>query len=252
MSDSRTQDPIVRELREAARTLELPPTPALVGAVQARLMAESAAGRRPPLPGRALWTPRRALALATVAVLALLALAAAGRLVLGAAEIRVQPGVSPTGPPLRPPELGEPVPLEDLSTRVGFPVALPEGPPPDAGYAIETDWGSLGALLVWRAQDEAERLPGTPWARILMQLETDRAIALKSVGAFEDVREVRVEGRRAYWIDAPHTLVIRTATGEERLSVQGNVLIWVERGITFRLETTLELGPAVAMADSFA
>ena len=85
--------------------LALPVTPAFGEAVTARLTLERAAGARPRLPSRALWSRRRVLVLATIGLLAALALAAAARLAIGTIEIRVQPGVTPS-PSLAPVEPG--------------------------------------------------------------------------------------------------------------------------------------------------
>ena len=41
-----------------------------------------------------------------------------------------------------------------------------------------------------------------------------------------------------------------TDHGDERFRVEGNVLIWEEDGVTFRLETSLPLDEALAVAGS--
>jgi hypothetical protein len=41
-----------------------------------------------------------------------------------------------------------------------------------------------------------------------------------------------------------------TDEGAQRFLVEGNVLIWVDAGITYRLETTLALPAAIALAES--
>ena len=238
-------------LRALAAELAIPSTPTLGPAVSSRLLADRAAGVRRPLARRALWTPRRALVLATIGILALLALAAGARFVLGAAEIRVQPGVSPSGPPIGPGALGEPTSVEAVSTAVAFDVQVPLGSPPDAAYLVISDAGADGVLLAWDAGARFPPLPGTPWGLIVMQLEGPSEFLVKNVNAFEDTEEVRFEGGRAYWIHAPHELVVLTNTGDERYRVEGNVLIWEEAGVTFRLETALGRTQALALARSF-
>lgn len=235
-------------LRALARDLEIPRTPSLSPAVASRLLAERAARVRRPLARRALWTPRRTLLLATIGLLGLLALAAGARFVLGAAEIRVQPGTSPSGPPIGPGALGEPATLDAVSAAVGFRVRLPLGAAPDAAFVYASEAGHDGALLAWDAGARFPALPGTPWGLIVMEMEGQDEFVVKNVNAFEDTDEIRLDGRRAFWIHAPHELVVVTDAGDERFAVEGNVLIWEESGITFRMETALGRPDALALA----
>ena len=64
------------------------------------------------------------------------------------------------------------------------------------------------------------------------------------------MRRVRVGGRRAFWIDAPHELNVITASGPETFAIQGNVLIWTAGDVTLRLETSLPLREAIAVAET--
>jgi hypothetical protein len=245
--------PTIAELEMALRALgpelEVPPTPSLAPAVASRLLADRAAGGRSAFPRRALWTRRTKLVVAVVATLALLAVAAGARFVIGAAEVRVQPGVSSSGPPLAPPELGDQVALDELSMAVGFAIELPAGRAPDAAYAV--DAGTGAALLAWKADDRSPRLPGTPWGLVLMEIAgTEQEILVKTVNAFEDTDEVRLDGAPAYWIHAPHELEVITDSGEERFHIEGNVLIWERGGITYRLETPLDLAATKEIAGS--
>lgn len=244
------EDSLVLALRAAGRELAYPPTPELGGRVTWRLEASAAARRRPPFPRLALWSRRRVLVAAALGLLAVLALAFGARLVLGAAEVRVQPGATPSGPALGPSRLGEPVPVEEVSAAVGFEVALPTGPTPDEAYVVSTDGLDDAALLAWDAGTVGPPLAGTPWSLVLMELTNDREVVVKTVNRYEDLRTVHVGGRRAFWIDAPHALTVITAEGPETFSVGGNVLIWTEGDVTFRLETSLPLRDAVALAET--
>lgn len=251
MSEARvTDEALGRALAAVGRDVAFPPTPATAPDVVERLRAERDARSRPPFPAMALWSRRRVLALVAVGVLAVLALAFATRLLLGAAEIRVQPGVTPSGPPLGPSGLGSPVPVAELEDAVGFEVRLPLGPPPDEAYVYATGPGDDAALLAWNAGERYPSLPGTPWGLILMQVEGDEQTLFKDVGRFEDAIAVEVDGRSSIWLDASHELLVITDEGEERFLVEGNVLIWADAGITYRLETTLTLSEAIALAES--
>lgn len=243
-----TPERMARALAALDRDRIFPPTPALAASVSARLLADRAAASRPRLPWLAIRSRRRVLAVAALGVLAVLSLALGTRLVLGSAEIRVQPGVTPSGPPLGPDELGTLVPVDRLSAAAGFRVRLPAGPDPDEAYAIETDDGT-GVLLAWEAEAGSPPLPGTPWGFALMEVVSDGEQVVKTVARFEDVLDVTVGGRRAFWITIPHQLLIETDAGTREFSVAGNVLIWTEGDITFRLETPLGRADAIALAE---
>lgn len=74
--------------------------------------------------------------------------------------------------------------------------------------------------------------------------------ALRALGRDLAHRIAQVYDRRARWLERPHALDVRTAAGSARFSVEGNVLIWTRAGITLRLETSLELEDALAIARS--
>lgn len=230
-----------------AHEIDVPSRPVLADRVTSRLLADRAAQVREPLPRRALWTPRTRLVLATLALLAILAVAAGARLAIGAIEIRVVPSASPTGSPFDPNELGEPAPLDAVSASVGFDVALPAGRPPDAAFASAA--GDRAAILAWRPDERSPSLPGTPWGLILVEVPSDsEEILVKQVDEFEDTDEIVFDGRPAFWIHAAHELFVVTDDGDQRFLVQGNVLIWERAGVTYRLETPLDLAGARAIA----
>lgn len=246
-----TDEALERALSAAGRELAFPPTPAIVTAVVSRLETDRAARSRPTFPRIAIWSRRRVLILAGIGLLALLGLAFGARLVLGTAEVRVQPGATPSGPPLGPGALGEPVAVEDVSAAVGFEVALPPGAEPDEAFVVQTDAGP-GALLAWNADEGSAVLPGTPWRLALLQLLGDDEIVLKTVDRFDALHEIAVNGRRAFWIDASHELRVATESGDETFTIEGNVLIWAEGLVTYRMETPLRLREAVALAETIS
>jgi hypothetical protein len=250
MSERRTTD---EALGGAIGRLDAwyPPTPSLAPGVIARLETDRASHARPPFPWVAILSRRRLLVLVTIGVLALLALAFGARFVLGATEVRVQPGVTPTGPPIRPAGLGEPLPIGRLSASLPFPLRLPPGPAPEGAYLVRTGSGDA-ALLVWRASGRYPAVPGTSWGLVLMEADSDAEFVLKNVDRFEDLRYVRVDGRRAFWIDAPHQLIVLTSDGAQTFAVDAGVLIWAEGRVTFRLETSLEPSAAIALAESMS
>jgi hypothetical protein len=249
-----TTEQVAMALTALSSELAYPATPSMRNAVTARLENERAAGAMPAFPRRALWSRRRVLVLATIGLLAALALAAAARFAIGAIEIRVQPGVTPSAslPPVEPDALGDPVPAGEAFALAGFEPSLPSGPAPDEVYVVDTLFGDPGLLMAWRPSATYPALPGTDWGLVLMAFQGDEETVVKTVQAFEDVHEASVNGASASWIPVPHVLEIETERGSRTFSVRGNVLIWEVDGITYRLETSLDRASALEIARSIA
>ncbi len=139
--------------------------------------------------------------------------------------------------------------LDDARKRVDFPIRLPTYPPdlgtPDGVYL--QDLGGSAVILVWLE-------PGSS-TRVKMSLHqlTEDAFARKQAPR-EFIQETSVDGNRAAWVRGPHFLEFKTPGGgfdmRERRLVPGNVLIWEENEITYRLETELPLEEAVRVAES--
>jgi len=239
-----------RALTALAVDVAFPDTPRMGPAVVARLREEREAKVRPPFPSMALWSRRRALVLVAVGLAAVLALAFAARFVLGAAEIRVRPELTPLGPPLGPSGLGSPVSVPEIEDAVRFDVRVPAGPVPDEAYVFRTNSVVRAALLAWDAGEGDAALPGTPWRMMLIELPGDERTLVKDVGQLEDSTMVEVDGQRAFWIDTPHELIVITDDGAETFLIRANVLIWTEDDVTYRLETTLDLADAIALAET--
>ena len=247
-----TDERLVAALSSLGDELAFPPTPSLGGAVMARLTSDRAAGARPPFPRRALWSHRRMLVLAAIGLLAALALAAAARFAIGAIEIRVQPGVTPSAslPPVEPDVLGDPLPARQAVALAGFEPSLPSGPPPDEVYVVDSPFGDPGLVYAWRPSDTYPALPGTHWGLVLVAFQGDAGTVVKTVQRFEDVHDVSVDGLPASWIPVPHVLDVETERGVETFAVRGNVLIWQVGDVTYRLETSLDRASAIALAES--
>ena len=73
-------------------------------------------------------------------------------------------------------------------------------------------------------------------------------------GGQATVEEVRVNGRLAYWLSGdPHLLVYRLPGGgfvEDTRRMVGDVLIWRDDELTYRLETSLGRDEAIRIAES--
>ena len=251
MPEPPTQE-LERALLALAEEVAYPDTPALVPVVTARLAAERRDGIRPPLPGLALWPRRRLVLAVAIALLALLGIAAAARLTIGALEIRVVPSLapSPTLTPL-PEAIGRVVTLEQAREQVRFPLLLPPDlSDPDVVRIVRSPFGDRSVLLAW-TDPSLPPVEGTPWTLVLLELAGNEEYLFKLVAGAEEVREVQVGGRLGYWLDAPHELVLDTPTDLQTFAVSGNVLVWdAGEGVTLRMETALPLQEAIALAET--
>jgi len=250
-----SDETLVAALAALGRELAYPATPALVPAVTARIGTDRAARARPLFPRTALWSRRRTLVLVAIGVVALLGLAAAARLAIGAFEIRVQPGVTPSVslPPVDPDEIGEATTLQEAQQAAGFAIALPDGPPPDEVYVVDSPFGDPGIVVAWQPSAPYPTIGGTKWSLVLMAFQGDAELVVKTVDRFEDVHEASVGGQPAIWIPVPHVVSLETEAGTLTYTVLGNVLIWeTAEGIAYRLETSLGRAAAIEVAESVA
>ncbi len=237
---------IDRILQDLPERIAYPPLPDVSGPVLAAISTR-------PAPLR----PRRPIvasiaALALVAVVVILIPATRERVTgwLGIGGI----GVETTRTNLDlPPDvtLGDPVGLNDVPAIAGFDPLLPEAleDPPIAFV----DSGSR----LWILWATSEALPPTAAANVgavVTQFRTTASPGLTKglqTGA-ATARIVDLDGRPAIWVEGPHDLYIPELAG---LAVEGrsagNTLIWEQGGLTIRLETALDLGRSIEIAQSF-
>jgi len=64
------------------------------------------------------------------------------------------------------------------------------------------------------------------------------------------IQETNVNGERAIWTVGPYPLRLYNGDIEFTRLIDGHVLIWAERDITYRLETGLPLEEALKIAES--
>jgi hypothetical protein len=135
--------------------------------------------------------------------------------------------------------------LEEAQQNVRFTLKLPaEFGPPDFVYRQNGDGPAV--IMVWQAKE------GRP-AISLYQFHsgTDRPIYGKLI---DQATNTQVNGNRAAWVDMPHTLIYEHEGGiirrQSSFLIQGNVLIWAEGDVTYRLESNLSMEEAVAIAES--
>jgi hypothetical protein len=216
---------------------------------------------------------RRALVLALLALLGLTAIAGAMglglpglRLIFGEAPGGPPPSVAPTGTPAGSPvALGASMGLGDvvdpfdpsaLERRAGFPVAQPTDPAVGAPATAWVDDARGGQVtLLWPA---GEGLPPTLEPSIGLLLSQFRGAVNdgffnKAIHEGTIVEPVEVDGREAFWITGePHVLFWDGPTGfvDDARRWVGDVLLWSDGPITFRLESTLGRDAAIRIAES--
>ncbi len=134
--------------------------------------------------------------------------------------------------------------LEEAQQAVGFTLRQPaDFGPPDHVYRQTVDLSTV--IMVWLA-DPARDQP----ALTLYQIGPNSHAYGKAVAM---ARNTEVNGQPALWTDVPHILQYSQGGAirqRQTVLVEGNVLIWLEDAVTYRLETNLSLDEARAIAES--
>lgn len=222
------------------------------------------------------WRPaRRALVLALVALLAVVAIAGALglglpglRIILGEApatappsvRATLEPGPSPTAEILGGSmNLGDPLDPGDstaLDARAGFPVRWPADPALGAPDAIYVDDAKDGQItLVWATGPD---LPATlePGVGLLLSQfrgTVESGYFNKVVDGGTTVERVRVADRGGFWLSGdPHVFFWEGSDGfvDDPRRWVGDVLLWSDGELTYRIETALGRDEAIRLAES--
>jgi hypothetical protein len=135
--------------------------------------------------------------------------------------------------------------LEDAKTKVGFDLRLPAYPSglgqPD--HVFLQDLGGPAVILVWVDKSHPNQV-----SLSLFELAPGTSGFEKSPPTL--IQETKVNGVRALWTEGPHFLALKNGDMDLRQLVEGNTLIWVESGVTYRLETRQDLPEAIRIAES--
>ena len=242
MTDRMRDDELATTLAALGNELAYPRPAEMASAVRARIAAR---------PRAVAWWRRSAIAPALLTAVLLLLVVALGIpgvraaaqefFRIGGIEIFPVPSLSPR--PSQPGGVvppGDEVTLAEAQRRVDFTVRQPSGlGAPDAVYVDSTQHVSL----VYRSALVVE-----------FRATVDPAFFGKTIGPGTRLENATVNGAAAYWLEgAPHFFFYRTAAGEiaqETLRLAGNTLIWVEGGVTYRVEAPVSKDQAVAIASS--
>ena len=268
-------------------TAGLPDQPDLAAAVRVRVesLAVPASARWPwQRSGRSgAWSTRparRGLVLALVALLALAAIAGAVglglpglRLIFGEAPPTAVPSLAPASPGAPSPAtvtpgpgmlggsmgLGEALDPDDaaaLDERAGFAVRLPTIPgigTPEAAWIDDRKGGQV--TLLWPPSEivPASDEPGIGLLISQFRGTMDNGFFTKIIDSGTVVAPVRVAGGQGYWLSGDeHLLFWEGPEGfvDDGRRWVGDVLLWTDGPITYRMETSLDREEAIRIAES--
>lgn len=154
-------------------------------------------------------------------------------------------------------DLGEPTTLEGAARHVDFPLALPTLETieePDDVY-LETG-PPVVVHITWDMAPDRPAIAGTNIGLLLTQFTSPAAgtVLTKDLTSDTAIEQTTVDGQNALWLEgAPHKLTYRTTDGTSSQQISrlaGNVLLWEKDGVTYRLESGLELGEAQRIAET--
>jgi hypothetical protein len=242
---------VVAALKDLARRLEFPRDDDLSGPVRAALVDR---------PARA-WSVRRWLvpALAAFVVIAVLLMvpdtrhAVARWLGLGGVRVtQVEELPDDVGSRL---ELGRRSDLDAAVADAPFDVRVPADlPDPDATYVGRPP---NAVTLLWAPSEELPEVGDSGVGLLLTEFPatTDESLVEKDLGPGTSIEHVTVDGRPGFWITgAPHTVTYVAPEGgdpqRDPIRLAGNTLVWVDDGVTYRLESGLDRDTAIALAES--
>jgi hypothetical protein len=158
---------------------------------------------------------------------------------IGAVRIYLD-GVGTTGEPLNLEHVSGEMELKEAQALVSFPIRLPPDDLPDRVFVQDH---SL-AIFVWVSGGKIERA--------LYETTSDDVWMMIKKTA-ENITITSVAGRDAAWVTLDHPIeFIRDGVVQSELThfVTGNVLIWDQGRVTYRLETSLSLDEARQFAES--
>lgn len=251
-------------LEGAAPEATWPETPALAESVRARIeagpipVAEIRLPRTRPPVLRPVLAATFALALAlTVALSVSVTARRAVADLLGVVGIRVtfddDPGVTPR--PATQIPLGDPVSRAEASERSSLSVLAPEAAPGDPAFYFDASIGAGGMVSVVYPED-AQTLADVDLlvAQFVADVPADYVKKLLTLGS--DIEYTSVRSSEAFWISGePHLFFYDDGDGDgdvrqETVRLAGNVLLWVEDGVTYRIEGAGSLQRAKELAES--
>jgi hypothetical protein len=134
--------------------------------------------------------------------------------------------------------------LAEAQAEAAYPLLLPSYPPdlgrPDHVFRQRQNMGDT-IIMIWLEPDRPNEV-----RLALYQIHVpDYVIKYHNL-----IEETTVNGRRAIWFEGGHLLQLVDGRSSQQLFVEGNVLLWTDGDVTYRLESHLSLAEALAIAES--
>jgi hypothetical protein len=134
--------------------------------------------------------------------------------------------------------------LAEAQAEAAYPLLLPRYPPdlgrPDHVFRQRQNMGDI-IIMLWLEPDRPDEV-----RLALYQIHVPDYVT-----KFHNlIEETTVNGRRAVWFEGGHLLQLVDGRSAEPLFVDGNVLLWADGEVTYRLESHLSLAEALAIAGS--
>lgn len=152
--------------------------------------------------------------------------------------------------------VGDAVTLTKAQEAVDFPLLVPSALPAPDSVQLATWGGGHQVVLAWGPSDRLPEVLETGTGLLFFQFRAsvDEQLLTKHATGSTTVDVVEVRGGRGYFLsDAPHIVIFEDPDHtifEDPVRLAANVLIWEEDGVTYRIESSLELADTVAVAES--
>jgi hypothetical protein len=136
--------------------------------------------------------------------------------------------------------------LAEAQAKAAYPLLRPRYPPdlgrPDHVFHQRQPMGDT-IIMLWLEPDRPHEI-----RLAFYQIHVpDYAIKYHSL-----IEETTVNDRHAIWFEGGHLLQLVDGRSAEHLFVDGNVLLWADGEVTYRLESQLSLAEVLAIAESLA
>jgi hypothetical protein len=119
---------------------------------------------------------------------------------------------------------------------------------------IRTSGDVTAVSLVYPAREDLPEIGESGVGMLLMQIQSgeDVPFLAKRASTFAPPEFVTVNGESGFWVENGELVVLPSEfTGEQGMTrPSGNVLIWAAGGVTYRMETALDLKIAIHIAES--
>ena len=167
------------------------------------------------------------------------------------------PAPGPLGSSMGLGEALDPLDLPALDVRAGFAVRLPTDRtlgPPDAAYIDDATGGQVTLLWATRPVLPATFQPDVGLLLSQFRGAVDEGFFNKVTGARTTVERVQVAGHGGFWLQGdPHIFFWQGPGGvfvDDPRRWVGDVLLWSDGPITYRLETSLGRDAAIRIAET--